>query len=163
MFETTDGLLALAANAPHQAAAVAREIGRPELLEDPRLKEWGSNADYVELVQEALATAFSTAPALEWESRLSNLGVPAGKVRSLGDIADSDQLAARGMVRTVADDITGREYRVPGVGFKLAGDSMAATAPPPRLGQDTEALLADLGYDEAHIARLLADGVVANE
>jgi len=67
------------------------------------------------------------------------------------------------MVQTVADDSTGRNYRVPGVGFKLAGDSMAATAPPPRLGQDTEAVLADLGYDDPHIARLLADGVVTNE
>ncbi|HJM94367.1 MAG: CoA transferase [Alphaproteobacteria bacterium] len=163
MFETTDGLLALAANAPHQAAALARQIGRPELLEDPRLKDWGNNADYVDLVQDALAAAFKTASAIEWETRLSNLGVPAGKVRSLGDIADSVQLATRGMVQTIADGITGRDYKVPGVGFKLAGDSMAATAPPPRLGQDTEAVLSDLGYDEAHIARLLTDGVVANK
>ncbi len=161
MFETADGLLALAANAPHQAKALANEIDRADLFDDARVREWGQNAGYVALVQEALAAAFATASALEWEERLGALGVPAGKVRGLAEIMDSDQLAARGLIQTIADPVTARDYRVPGVGFKMAHDGAQVTAAPPRLGQDTDAVLADLGYDQNQINGLRADAVVA--
>jgi crotonobetainyl-CoA:carnitine CoA-transferase CaiB-like acyl-CoA transferase len=161
MFETADGLLALAANAPHQAQALAREIGRDDLLADPRIKDWGRNEAYVAAVQDALATAFAAGTAMEWEERLSPLGVPVGKVRGLAEIMGSDQLAARGMIHTVADGRNGREYRVPGVGFKMAQDGPKVSVPPPRLGQDTDAVLAQLGYEEGQIAELRSDGVVA--
>jgi crotonobetainyl-CoA:carnitine CoA-transferase CaiB-like acyl-CoA transferase len=159
MFETADGLLALAANTPAQAQAVAQAIERPDLLADPRIREWGGNAEFVAEVQDALVKAFAGATALEWEERLSILGVPAGKVRGLAEIMDSRQLAARGMIHRIADEVTGRGYRVPGVGFKMAHDGAGVETPPPRLGQDTEAVLAELGYDEDQIASLLAKGV----
>lgn len=161
MFETTDGLLALAANAPAQGRSVAQAIGREDLIADPRFADWGGNEDYVAVVQDTLAAAFANASALEWEERLSPLGVPAGKVRGLAEIMDSDQLAARGMIHTVADPDLGRDYRVPGVGFKMAHDGAAVTAPPPRLGQNTDAVLAELGYDDDKIADLRSDNVVA--
>lgn len=161
MFETADGLLALAANAPAQARALAGEIGRADLLSDPRIREWGGNAEFVAMVQGALAAAFATGTALEWEERLSAAGVPAGRVRGLTEIMGSEQLAARGLIHTVADAVTGRGYQVPGVGFKMAHDGARVTAPPPRLGQDTEAVLSELGYDDKQIAGLLADDIVA--
>lgn len=161
LFETADGLLALAANAPAQAVSVAREIGQEELAADPRMKEWGGNDDYVALVQNTLAAAFTTRTALEWEERLSALGVPAGKVRGLAEIMNSEQLAARGMIQTVNDPAMARDYKVPGVGFKMAHDGARVTAPPPRLGQHTDAVLADLGYDQYQIATLRADAVIA--
>ena len=113
------------------------------------------------MVQDTLAAAFANASALEWEERLSPLGVPAGKVRGLAEIMDSDQLAARGMIHTVADPDLGRDYRVPGVGCQMAHDGAAVTAPPPRLGQNTDAVLAELGYDDDKIAELRSDNVVA--
>ena len=161
MFETTEGILALAANALPQAQSVAREIGRVDLLEDIRIKEWGQNDDYVNLVQGALSAAFSTATALEWEERLSALDVPAGKVRGPAEIMDSEQLTARELIHTIADRQTGRDYRLPGVGFKFSHDGSAVTDPPPRLGQNTDAVLSDLGYDSAQIFALRAGSVVA--
>ena len=161
MFETTEGVLALAANAPSQAQSVAREIGRDDLLADVRFKDWARNDDYVTLVQEALSVAFATATALEWEERLSALDVPAGKVRGPADIMHSEQLAARDMFHTIADRQTARDYRLPGVGFKFSHDGSAITDPPPRLGQDTDAVLSDLGYDPAQISALSTSSVVA--
>ncbi|MBT4489147.1 MAG: CoA transferase [Rhodospirillaceae bacterium] len=161
MFETADGLLALAANAPHQAKALALAIDREDLVTDPRMAEWGGNSDYVALVQDALARTFADAPALEWEERLGAVDVPAGKVRGLAEIMGSDQLAARGMIHTVKDPSMGRDYRVPGVGFKMAHDGADVTTPPPRLGQNTDAVLAELGYDQEQIAGLRTDAVVA--
>ena len=161
MFETTEGVLALAANAPSQAQSVARAIGRDDLLADVRFKDWARNDDYVTLVQEALSVAFATATALEWEERLSALDVPAGKVRGPADIMHSEQLAARDMFHTIADRQTARDYRLPGVGFKFSHDGSAITDPPPRLGQDTDAVLSDLGYDPAQISALRTSSVVA--
>ncbi len=161
MFETTDGLLALAANAPPQAVALARDIGREDLIEDSRMAEWGRNSAFVDFVQDALTAAFATAPAAEWEERLGALGVPAGKVRGLAEIMESDQLAARGMIQTVDDPAIGRRHRVPGVGFKMARDGGGPATPPPRLGQDTDAILGELGYEQHQIEQLRGDAVVA--
>ena len=157
----TVGVLALAANAPSQAQSVAREIGRDDLLADVRFKDWARNDDYITLVQEALSAAFETATAFEWEDRLSALDVPAAKVRGLSEIMDSEQLAARNMFHIIADRQTGRDYRLPDVGFKFSHDGSAVTDPPPRLGQDTDAVLSDLGYDPAQISALRTSSVVA--
>ncbi|MCS5606646.1 MAG: CoA transferase, partial [Alphaproteobacteria bacterium] len=104
---------------------------------------------------------FATATAFEWENRLSALDVPAGKVRGLAEIMDSKQLAARDMFHTIADRQTGCDYRLPGVGFKFSHNGSAVTDPPPRLGQDTDAVLSDLGYDPAQISALRTGSVVA--
>jgi crotonobetainyl-CoA:carnitine CoA-transferase CaiB-like acyl-CoA transferase len=50
--------------------------------------------------------------------------------------------------------------RVPGLGFKFAGEDMAPKSPPPRLGQDTEAVLRRAGYASEQIDELRAARVI---
>jgi crotonobetainyl-CoA:carnitine CoA-transferase CaiB-like acyl-CoA transferase len=54
----------------------------------------------------------------------------------------------------------GAAVQVPTAGFKLNGAVLAPTQPPRLLGADTEAMLQQLGYSNAEIASLRADGVV---
>ena len=49
---------------------------------------------------------------------------------------------------------------MPVAAFKLAHGGPKVTAPPPTLGQDTDAVLGELGYAPADIAALRAKGVI---
>jgi crotonobetainyl-CoA:carnitine CoA-transferase CaiB-like acyl-CoA transferase len=59
-------------------------------------------------------------------------------------------------------DVTGidRDIAVVRAGFRLSSGGPEPASPPPLLGADTEAILQELGYDRASIAKLKAQGVV---
>ena len=54
----------------------------------------------------------------------------------------------------------GRDVRVLRTGFKLNGQAPSVSTPPPRLGQDTEAILEELGYGAAERAALKEEQAV---
>jgi formyl-CoA transferase len=54
----------------------------------------------------------------------------------------------------------GREVRVVRPGFKLNGQAPAVATPPPRLGEHTESILAELGYDAAAVGALKQENVI---
>jgi formyl-CoA transferase len=79
--------------------------------------------------------------------------VPAGRIYSAADIAADPHYAARGMLeKVIAGD--GKPLRVPGVVPKLSATPGAIRSPAPGLGEHTEAVLKELGYDAGQIAAL---------
>jgi benzylsuccinate CoA-transferase BbsE subunit len=80
-------------------------------------------------------------------------------VNDVADLFESPQLAARGFFRTVVPAELGRELRVPGRPYRLAGEAGVAPRPAPARGQDTRTVLVDeLGLPEARLAELAARG-----
>ena len=49
---------------------------------------------------------------------------------------------------------------LPTLGFKVNGDVLAASTPPPELGGDTHAVLRSLGYSESDLSRLADEAVI---
>jgi formyl-CoA transferase len=77
------------------------------------------------------------------------------------DILAAPQIADRGMVETFADvPGVGRDVSVVTPGIKLDGTAPRVSAPPPELGQDTDAILAELGYGSEEIAVLRDAGAI---
>ena len=94
---------------------------------------------------------------------LGEHGVPSGPVFTAEDIFDDPHIAARHMLVTVDDPIAGpRRYaRSP---LHLSSAPEIPAAPAPRLGEHTRPILQDLlGYKEAEIEQLIAEGVVATQ
>lgn len=160
IFETADGLLALAANQDHQARALIVAIGRGDLLDDPRFATTEARLAHFAAFQVELRAALRARSAAEWETLLAAVRVPASRVRTLPETLAEPHVATRGVVAPVRDDATGAAMQVPTAGYKLNGATLAPATPPRALGADTDAVLAELGLANAEIATLRRDGVI---
>ncbi len=151
-FETADGLLSVAANNDRQFADLCRGIERPELCEDERFAKAANRQANADDFKELLQAELLTRSADHWESTLDELGVPASRVRALDELIAEGQPHARGLLSDV--EVDGRQVQLPTIGVKVNGEVPGPSAPPPRLGQDNERILADLGYTPDDIAAL---------
>jgi crotonobetainyl-CoA:carnitine CoA-transferase CaiB-like acyl-CoA transferase len=106
-----------------------------------------------------LTRRFAAAPAAAWIARLEAGGVPAGPVRGMADVFADPQVAALGLDCTLPHPAYGA-LRTVGTAFRLSETPASLRLAPPLLGQHTDPVLAELGFDPAEIARLRAAGAV---
>ena len=79
---------------------------------------------------------------------------------SAAQIAEHPQMRERGQLQTVHVPALQRDVQVVGAGYQLGGKPVPITAPPPALGQDTDAVLREAGFSDDEVAALRAEGVV---
>lgn len=158
-FETQDGLLMVAANNDKQFRALCVGLGRADLLEDERWREPVARAGNAVSLRAELVAIFRTRSARQWEEILDGAGVPAARVRSLDEVLAEDHAQVRGFARPMNWPGAARDIHLPTLGFKVDSEVIAAREPPPELGQDTHAVLYELGYSEAELSRL-ADAAI---
>jgi crotonobetainyl-CoA:carnitine CoA-transferase CaiB-like acyl-CoA transferase len=107
---------------------------------------------------EILQEHFGTADREHWMVALRDAGVPCGPVNGVGDIVSDEQFLARGLF--VHDEERHGQPTIVNTPIVSDGAPRARGAAP-ELGRDTEAILADLGYDAQRISALVEAGVVA--
>jgi crotonobetainyl-CoA:carnitine CoA-transferase CaiB-like acyl-CoA transferase len=159
MFPTSTSPLTLVANTEAQFAALCGVLGRPGLLGDPRFREPALRKQNQAALREIIASCLAERPAIEWEGKLAAAGVPVGAVRSVPELLDEPQVAARDLFRRLALLEQGREVALPTAGFKLNGRRVAPEQAPPLLAADNDSVLAALGYDAPQRRALRDDGV----
>ena len=157
-FETSDGLLAIAANTERQFADLCRAIGRPDLIDDQRFDTRTGRRDNQTEFRTILEAALAERGASAWELEMDRHGVPASRVRSMDEVLAEGQPAARELLVDVPVD--GRTVQLPTSGFKVNGETPRPHQPPPRLGADTDSILGRIGYTSAEITRLRDLGVI---
>lgn len=160
-FRTKDGLLNIAANKQEHFEAVARVAGRPDLIDDPRFKDREDRKRNRYELKAILETVLMTKPALEWEERLNEAGVPAGRVLSVPEAVALPQVAGRDLFRTFPS-VPGvdRPVTVANGGFLFEGEGRGEIPPPPALGAHTDEILGELGVTAAELAELRQEGVL---
>lgn len=154
-FKTGDGLLNIAANKQEQFVALVEVLGSPELASDPRFAEREARKQNRAALTAELEAALAAKPAVEWESILSKIGIPSGRVLSVPDVLSNPQVVERQLLAHF-DEVPGidRSIDVVRAGFKLRGGNPDVATPPPQLGQHTDEILAGLGYSAADIQTL---------
>lgn len=159
-FETTSGLLMIAANNDRQFKNMCAALGREDILSDERWAEPANRRQNRDSLREAIEQTIAQNTAEHWEQQFEDHGVPAAKVRDVREAVTSPQLQARGL--TQMTDVPGIDTPValPTVGFKADFENVGPTVPPPRLGEDTDSVLTSLGMSADEIKDLAAKGII---
>ena len=159
-FQCADKLINIAANKDEQWQLLARHLGRDDLLEHPDFATRElRKANRLRLKAE-LETVLTARPAQDWEDELNRIGVPSGAVLSLPEVLAHPQITERGLLARF-DDTPGldRAIDLMRIGAMIDGARPSVDTPPPALGVDTTAILAELGYTEAEIDEMQSEGV----
>lgn len=159
-FATADGTLMLAVGNDGQFVRLCAALGRPELARDPRFATNPARVTHRAELLALLAAVFTTRTVAEWEATLLAAGVPCGPVNDIPTALADPQAAARDMVRELRDD-DGELLRLVGPAPKLSATPATVRSAPPRLGAQSEQILRELlGYDDAQLDELRADGAI---
>lgn len=157
-FACADGHLVLTVGNDAQFARFADLLGHPEWAEDPayatNAARVGNREVLVTLIQRILLERGRD----EWLAEMEARGIPAGPINTLTEVFDDPQVRHRGLHRTLRRG----DLEVPQVANPLRFDGEPATSEvaPPRLGQDSDAILAEMGLTPEDIAKLRRAGVV---
>jgi crotonobetainyl-CoA:carnitine CoA-transferase CaiB-like acyl-CoA transferase len=158
-YEAKDGaLVMLGASNLRQQRRLWAALGRPEMAKSDN----EARLDAHEEEAAALRDLMLGRTADGWEEYLQARHVPAARVRTTAEAMADPHLAARGLLHRFPDGAPGVDgaFGVPVAAFGLAHGGPRVDAPPPRLGADTDAVLAELGYAPGDIAALRASGAV---
>jgi crotonobetainyl-CoA:carnitine CoA-transferase CaiB-like acyl-CoA transferase len=155
-WQTKDGWVLVATIGGDMFARWARLIGHPELIDDPDFADdlkRGDQYQRIGAMMEQWLAPLTTAEALE---RLAAVRIPAGPVLDLGEVLEDPQVQARQLLQYV--DYPGASQPVP-----LANTAVRLSETPggirhraPLLGEHTDEVLREIGFDEAGIASLRA-------
>ncbi|MBI4246006.1 MAG: CoA transferase, partial [Candidatus Rokubacteria bacterium] len=130
-----------------------------DLAGDPRFASWVLRLDNGAALIPLLGARFSTKPRAHWLELLAAHDIPAAPVQSLMAFMDDPAVRHHGMAREYEHPELGR-LRMMGQPLVFADSPARDPGPPPALGQHTDQVLGDLGYDAAAIADLKRRKVV---
>jgi crotonobetainyl-CoA:carnitine CoA-transferase CaiB-like acyl-CoA transferase len=160
VFKAADAYLTLgvANNSLWERCCAALE--RPDLMKDPRYATEAARVQNRETLVPLLNEVLGRRSADDWLKRLEEVGVPAGRIRTVAEVCESAHLKARGMIVTLPHP-KAAALRVLGVPVRLHATPGKARTAPPLLGQHTERVLGRvLGIERREVARLRKAGVV---
>jgi crotonobetainyl-CoA:carnitine CoA-transferase CaiB-like acyl-CoA transferase len=140
--------------------AVARAVDRPDLPDDPRFAKGKPRRQNAAALVDALDAAFAALPYAELERRLDAEDVPWAPVQTPGEVIADPQADAAGCFVDVNDG-QGGSFRSPNNPARFGGVESAPKGPPPAIGEHTDAILAELGFDADAIAAMRSAGAVA--
>jgi len=160
VFQAQDAYMTLGVANNSLFDRMCRAIGREELAKDPRFDSEASRVTNREVLVPLLNSIFSARPASDWLKRLDEAGVPAGRIKTVAEVCDSEHLRARGMFVSLNHPKAGAVTAM-GVPIRLWDTPGAAQAPAPLLGQHTDEILTGLlRIPRAKVDKLRADSVI---
>jgi itaconate CoA-transferase len=132
-------------------------LGRPDMASDELFENNSRRVENREALEEEISAVFGDLPSEEVLKRLDAAGIANARMRSVQDFLEHPQLAARGRWREVGSPVGPLRALLPPA---TPSDTEPVMAPIPAVGEHTDAILEELGYDEEAIASLRRQAAV---
>ena len=166
VFQTADGDSVLVSGHPAERGTFEyflRAFDIEHVADDPRFVDVASRQANSDALRELLLEAAAKIPdAATFEARCSAHQLAVGRLRSARDLADSEWAKARGAITEVSDRGSGT-VRIPQPPWHFSAAEVGVRGDPRYRGEDNRAVLGELlGYDDATIDALEADGVLSS-
>ncbi len=159
-FKTSDGkTVFVGLTSDNHWRAFCTEFGVEEMLADPALKSNPMRARARDRIMPVVTAKFSAETFESLCAKLERLKIPFGPLAKPGDLFNDRHLNEGGRMLDVLLP-TGTRAKLPGIPLDMGGRKPRVRRQPPAMGADTRAVLAEAGYTEAQISRLVEEKVV---
>lgn len=159
-FKTQDGLINIAANQDRQWEQLIAVLEAPELNDNPLYQSRELRKENRYTLKSDIETILMGRSTAEWLDRLSAANIPAGPVLSVKEALSLQQVSEREF--TVSLDQTHPAERIDVVtnGFLLNQERLKPASRVEALGESTDSILQELGYDSSRIQELKNEGSI---
>ena len=150
LYKTADGWIFLMCNKEKFWPVLAQALGHAEWADDPRFKTFKERFECRPLIQEMLDEALSAKTTAEWLADFAG-AVPAAPINDVREALENPFVKDEGRLQDIELEGHGtyRTLRPP-----VQAETPAPARPAPKLGEHTEALLAEIGYNAAKVKEL---------
>jgi formyl-CoA transferase len=165
-FETQDSAMLLAIGNDGQFARFCTVAGHPEWAADPRFHTNIERVRHRDTLEALMQVVTRTRTTAQWIADLEHHAVPCGPINSVAEAFADAQVQARGLAVTQPTSAAAQAATaVTSIGsvaspLRLADNPPVLHRAPPALGEHTDALLREWGWDADAIAQLRQQGVV---
>lgn len=161
-YVTKDGYVCALLYSEKHYKAFTAEIGKPEMLGDPRFATPKARANHQPQIQAIMAEALAKRTTAEWLAFFDEADIPAMPVTDLEALFDDPHLTATGFF-TTREHPTEGTIRTTASPFEFSSTPTDYRRHAPLLGADGREVLAEAGLSGDEIAALEAAGVVKVE
>jgi crotonobetainyl-CoA:carnitine CoA-transferase CaiB-like acyl-CoA transferase len=156
LYTTKDGWIYLMCNKEKFWPALCNAIGREEWAQDPRFATFKDRLAHRDMIQDLLDQELQAKTTAEWMELFAGR-VPAAPLHDIKGALDNPFVEEQQRIQNVEIEGHG-EARLIATPIRTGDPAPARAAP--TLGQHTDELLRDIGYDDARLARLRDEGVI---
>ncbi|HEY5006363.1 MAG TPA: CaiB/BaiF CoA-transferase family protein [Caulobacteraceae bacterium] len=158
-YPTADGFINIAASTPKQWRVLCEAMRHPEWLENADWRSSGRRSRARADINAAIAEDTVQKPSAHWVELLEGVGIPCGPIYSIDQAFADPQVQHLGMAAPVDHPRLGPTHMVASP-LNLRGVDKTIRCVAPLAPEDTDAVLASVGYSEAEIAAMRESGAV---
>jgi formyl-CoA transferase len=159
IYKSSDDIWFMLVVAPDKVPAVAEGIGRTDLLRDARFSDPAKLAANMDQLTAILDEIFSAQPMAHWREIFDKANVPYGMVRDPHDVIKDPQLSENGIVVPLAD-AGGNLKSTINSPIQVHGVTKVPAKRAPELGEHSEEILKELGFDAKEIDGFRTSGTL---
>ncbi|MDF3292638.1 CaiB/BaiF CoA transferase family protein [Streptomyces silvisoli] len=152
-------LLLAFVNEDKQVPLFLKAIGHPEAAQNPHYADTPSRRAHAAEIAALLDKTFATRPLADWRALLDAADITYGTVQTLEECAEDPQLIANRILVPI-DDGSGGAHLTIDSPVRLEQEPKVSPRPAPGLGEHTESVLRDLGFDATGIENLRRAGAI---
>jgi crotonobetainyl-CoA:carnitine CoA-transferase CaiB-like acyl-CoA transferase len=158
-YPTKDGYLVVAIAFDSHWAKFCDLVGRPELATDPRFATNPNRVANREELDSFMIEILAERTAEAWAPLMDEAGITSSPINTLDQVLSLPQVIFQEYVSSVPHPHI-PDLRMPGIATKFTETPSSIRRHPPKLGEHTEEVLLELGYDQDQITGLRRDGVI---